>query len=237
MQIETSDFQDQLVRGLSHRMNNILTLFHGYLGLLLDNKELDRSTLDGLAKIKDGARAATDLMDRTHSLVRPTAAVWRDVDLAMYIGLMRPGFQNFCGPRTTLECDLPDDLPRLRCDISRVKTAFAELVKNACESTFADGGNVRIAVRGDVPPPHASAASQPRKWVCFSVTDDGPGVSEEMSEKILVPFYTTKRKQNAAGLGLTVVTGVAKQHDGALRMASRPGETTFTLLLPASADS
>ena len=41
MQIEHSEFQDQLVRGLAHRMNNILTLFHGYLGLLLDNKKLD----------------------------------------------------------------------------------------------------------------------------------------------------------------------------------------------------
>ena len=41
MQILTSDFQDQLVRGLSHRMNNILSLFHGYLGLLMDDQKLD----------------------------------------------------------------------------------------------------------------------------------------------------------------------------------------------------
>src|SRR5438874_1259487 len=79
MQIEHSEFQDQLVRGLAHRMNNILTLFHGYLGLLLDNKKLDKPTLDGLAKIQNGARAASDLMDRTHSLVRPSSAVWREL--------------------------------------------------------------------------------------------------------------------------------------------------------------
>ena len=56
MQIEHSEFQDQLVRGLAHRMNNILTLFHGYLGLLMDNQKLDKETRDGLSKIKDGAR-------------------------------------------------------------------------------------------------------------------------------------------------------------------------------------
>ena len=72
MQIILSDFQDQLVKGLSHRMNNILTLFHGYLGLLLDNEKLDPVTHEGLAKIKDGARIATELMDRTNALVRPT---------------------------------------------------------------------------------------------------------------------------------------------------------------------
>ena len=54
MQIEHSEFQDQLVRGLAHRMNNILTLFHGYVGLLLDNKNLDRGTVDGLGRMARG---------------------------------------------------------------------------------------------------------------------------------------------------------------------------------------
>ena len=228
--------QDQLVRGLSHRMNNILTLFHGYLGLLLDNQKLDRATLDGLAKIKEGARAATDLMDRTHSLVRPTATIWRDIDLNAYVGMLRPGFENLCGPATTLECDAPDDLPLVRGDASRVKTALVELVKNACEATFSAGGNVRIVMRGEAHAPHVSAASQPTKWVSFAVTDFGPGIPAELSEKIFAPFYSTKKKTNAAGLGLTVVSGVARQHEGSLRMDSRPGETTFTLLLPAAAE-
>ena len=81
MQIEHSEFQDQLVRGLAHRMNNILTLFHGYLGLLLDNKQLDPATVEGLNRIKEGAKAASELMDRTHSLVRPSAVVWREINL------------------------------------------------------------------------------------------------------------------------------------------------------------
>ena len=64
------------------RMNNILTLFHGYLGLLLDNKRLDKGTLEGLTKIKEGARAASELMDRTHSLVSPAdGLIWREVKL------------------------------------------------------------------------------------------------------------------------------------------------------------
>src|SRR6478752_1797568 len=52
MQIAHNDFQDQLVRGLAHRMNNILSLFHGYLSLLVENENLDPATLDGLAMIK-----------------------------------------------------------------------------------------------------------------------------------------------------------------------------------------
>ena len=107
MQIALSDFQDQLMRGLAHRMNNILSLFHGYLGLLMDDKKLDSVTKEGLSKIKDGAKAASDLMERTHALVRPTSAVWRDINLCDLLRQMRPTFESFCGPkvRIAIECD------------------------------------------------------------------------------------------------------------------------------------
>src|SRR5476649_344676 len=110
MQIEHSEFQDQLVLGLAHRMNNILTLFHGYLGLLMDNQKLDKQTQAGLAKIKDGARAASELMDRTHSLVRPPAVVWREIKLPDFIRMLRPSFESLCGPRTKLTLECPDEV-------------------------------------------------------------------------------------------------------------------------------
>ena len=85
MQIAHNDFQDQLVRGLAHRMNNILSLFHGYLSLVVENEKLDPATLDGLAKIKLGASQASELMDRAQALVRPTASVLREIDLGQYL--------------------------------------------------------------------------------------------------------------------------------------------------------
>jgi signal transduction histidine kinase len=233
MQTETSEYQDQLVRGLAHRMNNILTLFHGYLGMLLDNQKLDKATLDGLAKIKDGAKAASDLMDRTHTLVRPTSSVWREIDLGAFTGMLQPGFEAMCGPRTKLECRVPDELPLVHGDATRIKTAIIELVKNACEATFAHGGTVRIELHGDAPPVNPSHAEQAVKWVSFSVTDSGPGVPEEITEKIFAPFFSTKKKQNAAGLGLTVAQNVAKQHGGVLRLVTQAKATIFELLLPA----
>jgi two-component system cell cycle sensor histidine kinase/response regulator CckA len=236
MPTEQPEYQDQLVRGLAHRMNNILTLFHGYLGLLTENQKLDKATLEGLAKIKAGARAASDLMDRTHSLVRPTSSVWREIDLGAFTGMLQPGFEALCGPRTKLECEIPDELPLVHGDAARIKTAIIELVKNACEATFASGGTVQIELRGDAPPINPSHAQQPLKWVAFSVTDNGPGVPEEMAEKVFAPFFSTKKKQNAAGLGLTVAQSVARQHGGVLRLISEDGWTKFELLLPASGE-
>ncbi len=226
MQFSHSDFQDQLVRGLSHRMNNILTLFHGYLGLLMDNQALDKTTQDGLAKIKLGATHATELMDRTQALVRPSATVWRTIDLAEYLRFLRPSFEQFRGPRTTIDMEFADDVPRIQGDATRIKTTLVELVKNACEATFADGGTVRIALRSE------SVPGQRSKWTSFSVTDNGPGIPPENMEKVFAPFFTTKK--NAAGLGLTLAAGCAHLHQGSIRLDSTPGLTVAELRLPAT---
>ena len=141
MQIDHSEFQDQLVRGLAHRMNNILTLFHGYLGLLLDNKKLDKSTLEGLARIKEGARGGlSELMDRTHSLVRPPTVVWREVKLGDFVRMLKPTFDAIRGPKTELTIVCQDDLPVIWADAARIKTAILEIVRNAMEATDPGGG-------------------------------------------------------------------------------------------------
>lgn len=230
MHIVHSEFQDQLVRGLAHRMNNILTLFHGYLGLLLDNKDLDKATLEGLAKIKLGATQASELIDRTHSLIRPSATVLREIDLAEYLPLLRSSFDLGRGPKTTLQFEIQDDLPHLLADASRVRTAMMELVKNACESTFANGGEVVISVRGE------QQKNSRTKWVIIGVSDNGPGVPEEIRERIFTPFFSTKKKANAAGLGLTVALSFAQQHGGSLRLEAAEGRTTFELRLPSVQD-
>ncbi len=232
MQIDHSEFQDQLVRGLAHRMNNILTLFHGYVGLMLDNGKLDKPTTDGLKKIQDGARAATELMDRTHSLVRPTTVVWREIHLGEFVQLLRPGFESFRGAKTNIELEVEQDLPNIWGDMSRVKAAIIELVRNACDAA-GSGGTVTISIHGDEPAPNVSCAAQPIRWVCLKVTDDGPGVPTELDEKIYAPFFSTKKMKNSAGLGLAVAQGSVQQLGGLIRHRSVPGRTTFEMLLPS----
>lgn len=224
MQADQYQQQDQLVRGLTHRMNNILSLFHGYLGILLDDKQLDQSTKDGLAKIKEGARAASELMDRTHSLVRNSAVVWREVDLETFVMMVKQSFESLRGPKTTLTFHLEDDLPPVSADAGRLRAALFELVRNGCEAT-SHGGSVRIEITRD--------AEQP-SHIAIAVVDDGPGIPPELHERVFEPFFTTKKKHSAAGLGLNVATGYVQQIGGALKFSSKPKETRFEIALPAA---
>jgi two-component system cell cycle sensor histidine kinase/response regulator CckA len=232
MQIYQSEFQDQLVRGIAHRMNNILTLFHGYLGLLVENKNLDKQTLEGLAKIKEGASAASELMDRTHSLARPSTLVWREVQLADFIRTMKPSLMSYCGPRTKLELDLPNEVPPVWADAARVKTIIFELVRNALEATFGTGGVVKVAIRV-APAPGGSRTAKTLPWVSLTVADDGPGVPENATDRIFQPFFSTKKRKANAGLGLTVALTFIQHLGGILRSHSVPGKTEFEMLLPS----
>lgn len=235
MQIAKPDFQDQLVRGLSHRMNNILTLFHGYLGLLLENDNLDPSTQEGLARIKEGARIATDLMDRTNALARPRNIIPRQITIPDFLNQLGPSFEKLAdGPgKVTVECE--PDMPFAWADQSRLRIALTELVKNACEA-IQPAGTVHIrCVSTDTPPAQAVCAdeeSAPSQWITISVIDDGRGISPDIDEQIYLPFITTKKRDTIAGLGLTVAASCMEQIGGVITHESCPGRTVFRLTVP-----
>jgi signal transduction histidine kinase len=68
-------------------------------------------------------------------------------------------------------------------------------------------------------------------FVRISVIDNGPGVPENLREKILEPFFTTK-EVGATGMGLSISKGIVEAHNGSLELDSRPGRTEFAILLP-----
>ncbi len=240
MHIQPSQSQDQLVRGLTHRMNNILTLFHGYLGIMMDDQKLDQSTRDNLARIKDGASAASDLMNRTQALIRPSTLVWREINVRDLVHLLRHSFDTFKGEKTTIKIEAPDELPLVLGDMGRVKNAILELVRNACEATAAAGGTVTIDLRAEATSgtmeAQPTSAQQAMKWVVVRVTDDGPGIPRDVEDKIYQPFFSTKPKASAAGLGLNVAAGFVEQIGGRLRHCTASDRTCFELLLPARSD-
>lgn len=234
--IEHSDFHDQLVRGLAHRMNNILGLFHGYLGLLLEDDQLRPQTVAGINRIQEGATAAVDLIGRTQSLARPSSLIWREIDPSKYVASIHPALTSCLRKGVDLVVQMEENLPGLWADGGRLRTAIMELVKNAAEAA-PDGSRVSFSVFVEQASVLAAdnRAEQPVRWVVMAVSNSGPEISGALEKKIYVPFFTTRQARDAAGLGLTVASGLVQQMNGVLRHTSTPDHTCFRIMLPTCA--
>ena len=64
------------------------------------------------------------------------------------------------------------------------------------------------------------------------ITDTGPGIPPEIQDKIFDPFFTTRDQGEGSGLGLGIARQIVERHHGEIRVQSRPGKTSFEILLP-----
>jgi signal transduction histidine kinase len=114
-------------------------------------------------------------------------------------------------------------LPEIEADPDQLKEVLVNLVVNACEA-MEKGGRIEIRER------LATVAGRGNAAV-IEVSDDGPGISEEMREKVFQPFFTTK--EEGTGLGLSIATRIVGEHRGTIDVSSTPGRgTTFIITLP-----
>jgi signal transduction histidine kinase len=70
--------------------------------------------------------------------------------------------------------------------------------------------------------------------LAIKITDTGPGIPDDIQDKIFDPYFTTKDQGEGSGLGLGIAQHIVERHRGDIRVTSKPGETSFEVLLPAS---
>jgi signal transduction histidine kinase len=114
------------------------------------------------------------------------------------------------------------DLPHVWANAAELNQVWTNLIDNAADAL---GGRGRIVVR----------AFRDADGVSVQVVDSGPGIPPEFQDRIFDPFFTTKDVGEGTGLGLDIVRRVVAGHGGVVSVASKPGETRFTVRLPRAA--
>ncbi len=129
-----------------------------------------------------------------------------------------------------VDVQLADGLPLIQGDQHQLMQLFTNLLINAYEAM---GGSGRIVITGERT--RLADGGEGRDAVLVEVTDDGPGMPTEISDKVFDPFFTTKAQ--GSGLGLAIVRKIVDAHDGRLDLRTSPGQgTTIRLTLPVSSD-
>jgi nitrogen fixation/metabolism regulation signal transduction histidine kinase len=125
----------------------------------------------------------------------------------------------------TVETSLSYDLPTVLADDNQLRGVISNLVKNAVEAMW-EGGTLTVRT--------VAAGSGPRdtSMVSLEITDTGPGIPDEIKDKIFDPYFTTKAK--GTGLGLALVYRIIQDHGGTIAFETGPAGTTFVVdLKPA----
>ncbi|HEX4786778.1 MAG TPA: ATP-binding protein [Candidatus Sulfotelmatobacter sp.] len=120
--------------------------------------------------------------------------------------------------------DLQDNLPLIECDSSQIQQVILNLVLNGAQAMQPNGGG-KLTIR-------TRLISQENN-VELSIADTGEGIAPENISKIFDPFFTTKAEGKGVGLGLAVLYGIVKAHDGEVEVMSQRNQgTTFIVTLP-----
>jgi signal transduction histidine kinase len=125
-----------------------------------------------------------------------------------------------------VERDYDDSLPRITAHGSELNQVWSNLIDNAVDAV-ADGDKTgRIRLR----------TTHERDRLLVEISDNGPGIPEEVQDRIFEPFFTTKDVGKGAGFGLDVSYRiVVGRHGGDIRIVSKPGDTRFQVRLPMEA--
>jgi two-component system NtrC family sensor kinase len=125
--------------------------------------------------------------------------------------------------------ELQEDLPLVECDPSQIQQVILNLILNGAQATQPKGGGQLTICTRLLPD---------RENVELCVRDTGEGIAPENLSKIFDPFFTTKPEGKGVGLGLAVLYGIVKAHDGEIEVASQRNEgASFSVTLPLKAKS
>jgi PAS domain S-box-containing protein len=230
-----------LAGGVAHDLNNVLGIVVGYAEMLSDEIDETSPARSHSQKIlESGVRAAAIVQDML-TLARRGVQTRKVVNLNTLIMDCHnmPEFERFLlwTPRIRIKTDLDADLLRIMGSPVHLGKTLINLVSNAVEA-MPNGGELTIATRNQYLDRPLQGYDQIRDgdYVLLSVSDTGEGISAQDIKRIFEPFYTKKvMGRSGTGLGLAVVWGTVKDHNGYINVQSEEGKgSTFTLYFPVT---
>ena len=225
--------------GIAHDFNNILGAILGNVELAKADCSPESPVLESLHEIDKAGRRARDLVRQILTFSRNEPPQRTPVDLAEVVHDTERLLRVTLPPAIELHMRLSTGLPALLADATQVEQALLNLCTNAVHAIGTERGTIHVEA-AQVQPDHRLCERlglAPTTYVALSVRDNGPGMDAALLGRIFEPFFTTKPVGQGTGLGLAVVHGVMRTHEGAVDVHSAPGHgSRFTLYFPVATD-
>ena len=225
MQNEKMQALEQFAAGVAHELNNPLASVVGFSEMLLMEDDLSQGVAEQLRFIIEQGQRAANIIQKLSTFASPGAVSRERVSLnsvaSMSLEMLELDLRSH---HIRVEAALAPDLPTPVADEHQLVQVLHAIITNAIKAMHehAEGGVLRIET------------SSPRSgWVRVAVRDSGPGIPTQVLPRIFDPFFTTRDVGRGAGIGLSMVYSVIKEHGGevqALNNEDGPGATVMVEL-------
>ncbi len=225
-----------LAGGIAHDFNNALTGILGFSQLLRTRMGGDPKTASDLDEVMRCAERAATLTKQLLTFARRQVIAPVNLDLNAALADLMKLIGKAAGEKIELRSVFAKGLPTIRADRAQLEQVLMNLCLNARDA-MPDGGVLTVEtsdVTLDAPYIDRHPYVKAGRYAELVVTDTGIGMDEKTRERVFEPFFTTKGPDKGTGLGLAMVYGIVKQHDGFIHLYSELGKgTSFKVYFPA----
>jgi PAS domain S-box-containing protein len=233
-----------LAGGVAHDLNNVLGIVMGYSELLIYDMDPSSPLRPNLQSILEASQRATAIVQDLLTLARRGVSSRQVLNLNQIIqdSNHSPEFQTLSAyhPSVQIKMELAPDLLNISGSAIHLSKTLLNLVSNASEA-MPQGGTVTIKTSNQYldKPIQGYEEVQEGEYIVLSVSDTGSGISPTDLKRIFEPFYTKKvMGRSGTGLGLAVVWGTVKDHNGYINVQSDQGNgSIFNLYFPVTREA
>ena len=222
-----------LAAGIAHDLNNILNIIQGYTSVLGDGAKGDEIG-ESVDAITETTKRGGALVQQLLTLARKTETKFEPTNANTLIQKLSSLIKETFPKNIETTLDLArSNLPSIIADSNQITQVLLNLCVNARDA-MPDGGRLALRTRlvhGKDLEEYGELKAE--EYVSIEIIDTGTGMDEDVQNRIFEPFFTTKEIGQGTGLGLAVVYGIVKNHNGLIQVKSRPMRgTTFRVYLP-----
>jgi len=233
--IQKLDAVGTLAGGIAHDFNNILMGIQGYASLMMLDINTSHPHYEKLKNIENQVKSAAELTKQLLGFARGGKYIVKPTNINELIETTSVMFGR-TRKEITVHRKYEKNIWTVNADQGQIEQVLLNLYLNSWQA-MPGGGDLsletkNIYVNENLIKPYKLSAG---KYVQISITDTGVGMDDKTKERIFEPFFTTKEIGRGTGLGLAMVYGIIKNHNGFIHVESSPGTgTTFAIYLPAS---
>lgn len=237
LQSEKMSAIGQLIAGVAHDLNNPLASVVGFSDLLGEAGDIPPRLAEPLAVIRQEAERASAIVRNLLSFARRQEGERKLQSIRPILESTHQLLKNqLLAARIELTLTFEPGLPEVEVHANQIKQVFVNIINNAAQAITTmraragvGGGRIEIATKCEP------------DGLSVNISDDGPGIPEDVAQRVFEPFFSTKSEGEGTGLGLSICLGIVKEHGGNITVdpggAGSGRGATFIVELPTGLHS